>query len=323
MLVLGALGASSQISPVAAATLVHVQQAGDDCRCVDRNGDAIADCTCLRVPRFEAMVPPMPPMRPRLGISVTTDQGSALDAQGAEVTNVLEDGPAWNAGLREGDVITTLDGHSLFVPLASEVEADFDLDGSVPVQRLLAIARELEPGQEIEVTYLRDGERRTVTVAAEDLSARSFEFVVPEFDAERFREQMRGLENLRDLDRVREFQLRSNEPGAFDYRIFDGAPDAMFFGERARGSYGLELVPLNEGLGQYFGTTVGVLVVDVAEGSALGLEPGDVILRIGERAADTADRVARILGSYGDEEDIPIRIRRDGREIEVMGRIQG
>lgn len=323
MLTVGALGAAVAAAPVTAAIPAAQQQSDDDCRCVDRDGNAIADCTCLRMPRFEMSMQAMTPGRPRLGISVTTEQGSEVDAQGARVTNVLEDGPAWDAGIREGDIITSVDGHSLFEPLAADVEEEFDLDESVPVQRLLSIARNLEPGEDVEVAYRRDGQRRTVSVLAEDLSGRGFGIAVPPFDAERFREQMRGLEGLRGFDGGRGFQWRSGEPGDVDVRVFDGSPGGMFFGGAGMGRYGVQLVPLNEGLGQYFGTTAGVLVVDVAEDSALGLEPGDVILSIGGRAAATPDRVRSILGTYDEDEDIQIRVRRDGREVEVLGRLEG
>lgn len=322
MLLICALAVASA-SPAPASASARVQQTDGDCRCVDQNGDAIADCTCFRMPRFEMTMPPMAPSRPRLGISVSTDQGSEMDARGARVTNVLEDGPAWNAGIREGDLITSVDGKSLFQPLGREVEDAFDLDESIPVQRLLAIAKELEPGQEVDVTYLRNGQERRVTVSAEDLSGRSFDVVVPPFDAERFREQMRGFENLRDMGELRQFQWRSGEPGDLDVRVFGGGPGAAFFGGPAMGRYGLELVPLNDGLGQYFGTTEGVLVVNVAEDSALELRAGDVILSIAGRAATTPERVRSILGSYGNDEDISIRVRRNGREIEVRGRLEG
>jgi hypothetical protein len=319
---LAALGSPAWAS---AAPIAAPQQSDVECRCVDRDGNAIADCTCLRTPRFENMMPLIGFSRPRLGISVSTDQGDELDAQGARVTNVLEDGPAWDAGIREGDVITRIDGQSLFEPLPGDAEDDFDLDESVPVQRLLATARELEPGQEVEVTYLRDGVQRTTTVSAEELSGRSFNLLVPELDAERMRQEMRRLE--RDLDGLRGFQWRSREPGEFDVRIFDGTPGATFFGTPGAtlglARYGLELVQLNQGLGQYFGTTEGVLVVDAAEDSTLGIEAGDVILSIGGRAATTPAQVVRILGSYDDDEDISIRVRRDGREVEVLGRVEG
>jgi hypothetical protein len=302
-----ALGAVAMGLP---ASGTAAQQTRDDCRCVDTDGNAIADCSCFRAPRLEAMAPFMVGMgRPRLGINVSTEQTSALDAQGAAVTKVLEDGPAWNAGIREGDLITAIDGQSLFDPLPREREDDFDLDQSIPVQRLLALARELEPGEAVAVTYLRGGEERTANVTAEDLTDRTFGYM-PGFDAERLRDQLRGLNQ--DLSR---FEWRGQGPGS--------ASTALFFGGSGFGRYGLELVELNAGLGQYFGTEQGTLVVNVTEDSELGLEPGDVILRIGDRAADTPDRVLRVLGSYGANEDIPIHLRRNGREMSVMGRLGG
>jgi membrane-associated protease RseP (regulator of RpoE activity) len=296
------------------------QQTRDDCRCVDADGNAIADCTCFREPRFEAMAPFALGMgRPRLGINVSTEQTSELDAQGAEVTNVLEDGPAWDAGIREGDVITAVDGQSLFDPLPGDREDDFDLDQSIPVQRLLALARELEPGEDVEVTYLRGGEERRATVRAEDLTGTFGSMSMPGFDPERLRDQLRGLNP--DLP---SFQWRGPGPGDPDMSILRGSPGgAVFFDGSRFGRFGLELVELNAGLGQYFGTEQGTLVVNVSEDSELGLQPGDVILRIGDRPADTPERVLRILGSYGADEDITIHVRRNGREMSVMGRLEG
>jgi C-terminal processing protease CtpA/Prc len=87
---------------------------------------------------------------------------------------VLDDGPADEAGLQEGDIITRIGVHSLLEPLDAEVEEDFDLDESLPVQRLLSIARGLEPGEDVEIEYLRDGERLTATVEARELSLRTY-----------------------------------------------------------------------------------------------------------------------------------------------------
>jgi hypothetical protein len=199
--------------------------------------------------------------------------------------------------------------------LPGDREGDFDLDQSIPVQRLLALARELEPGEEVDVTYLRDGEERSATLTAEDLTGQSFGWMNG-FDPDRLREQLRAFQDRPSF----EWQ---GAPGDRTTMLRGTPGTALFFDGPRFGRYGLELVQLNEGLGQYFGTSEGVLVVNVSEGSELGLEPGDVILRIGDRTADSPDRVLRILGSYGAEEDIPLHIRRDGREISVMGRVSG
>lgn len=139
-----------------------------------------------------------------------------------------------------------------------------------------------------------------------------------------------------DVERMREFgdQMRSFRgprppdapnapmpPGAFDFR-FDG-PDADGLRSFARGAFGsgLELVRVGPELGSYFGTERGVLVVAVREESALGLQAGDVILEIGDRTVEAPARVRSLLATYRDDEPVTFRIRRDGREMDISGRI--
>jgi len=322
MIVVGALVA---IASPADGSAARPQQDDVECRCVDANGDPIEDCSCFRLPRFEMAFAPFA-VRPRLGLSVSTDQGASVDAQGALVTSVLQDGPADEAGLREGDVITHIDGRSLLSPLAADVERRFDLDESLPVQRLLSIARQLEPGQEVGMEYLRDGQPLTTTVSARELSGRSFAYAYGvetdriREDAERLREQMRQMrDDMRDGMQGFRFQL--DDPEAGGVSAFGGGDAPFVIGPLGSRRYGVRLVELNEGLGSYFGTTQGVLVTEVDEGSTLGLRPGDVILRVGDREATSPERVLRILGTYGGDEEVTFRVRRSGAEIDVMGRV--
>jgi hypothetical protein len=61
------------------------------------------------------------------------------------------------------------EGQVLTVPLPdSDVERDLDLDQSLPTQRLLAPAGDLEPGETVEIRYLRDGASNTVSVEADE-----------------------------------------------------------------------------------------------------------------------------------------------------------
>jgi membrane-associated protease RseP (regulator of RpoE activity) len=83
---------------------------------------------------------------------------------------------------------------------------------------------------------------------------------------------------------------------------------------------GVEFVALNPELGSYFGTDEGALVAEVEDGSELGLRPGDVLLAVDGREVTDPSQARRILASYNDEEEMRLRIRRQGSDMEVLGR---
>ena len=290
-------------------------------------------------------------------------------------------------------MVTSVDGHSLFEPLLGNEEYDFDLDASVPVQRLLAISSDLEEGQEVEVEYVQGGESQTATVEARELStwdddswdndsrSGSWDFARPTLD--RFRNQLRGehgvpgvpraprapgapgvaavprvpgvpelegrFELRSDVRELREHALEIAERAqhearlgtryrgsrrAPDVRVFMG-PDAsetiigdnllgnVFTTMGMGGMHGIDLLEMKPGLASYFGAEDGVLVTSVDEESTLGLEPGDVILSIGDREATSSSRVRRILSTYDEDEDITLRIMRDHDEMTVTGLLGG
>ncbi len=343
-------------------------QNSDDCRCVDRDGDAIENCSCFSASRLRGLIQGLVPTvdgRPRIGISVDPQQSARNDARGARVTALMDDGPADEAGIHVGDMITSVDGHSLFEPLAGDAQDEFDLDSSIPVQRLLAISAELEPGQEIEVEYARRGESQTVTMEARELSewgsdsrGGGFDFARPRLFGNLFGERSGGIPDVADLSSS--FEFRSNDlyelrenlqelteraqqearrhrvrvrvPRA-DVRVFAGpdAPTSILY-DYVGGNvltvgmghiHRIDLMEMKPGLASYFGTENGLLVTNVNEDSTLGLEPGDVILRIGDRDATSARRVRRIMSTYDEDEEVTLHIMRDHDEITVTGRLGG
>jgi hypothetical protein len=68
----------------------------------------------------------------------------------------------------------------------------------------------------------------------------------------------------------------------------------------------LELVTVTPKLGKYFGTAEGLLVVRAAEGQALPLEEGDVLLSIDGRKPDSPGHAFRILRSYEPGEKVKL-----------------
>ena len=310
---------------------LEAQQSRESCRCVDVDGNEIENCMCFRAPRIDGILGAIGfDSRPRLGISVEVTQGARYDAQGALVSDVMDGGPADDAGIRDGDVIVGIDGQDLTESMGADEERDFDLDESIPVQRLLAMVEQMEPGQRVEIEFERDGRRQTTVVEAEDLSDRWGAEPMLAFDSERLRDQIRSLtEGARDFrlredwrDRDGDVRLRFDGPG--QYRFFGPGDAPMVMG--GRGFFqdgleqdGLELVELNSGLGAYFGADEGVLVASADPDSSFGLEAGDVVLAVGDRAVTTPERFRRIVSSYGDEEAIDFRVLRNGTEQTVTG----
>ena len=87
------------------------------------------------------------PTHARLGISVTDVRTDDTGATGAQIHEAGNDSAAAEAGLEAGDVITRVDDHAV--------------TGS---DALIATIRSYRPGDEIKVTYVRDGDEHTTTL---------------------------------------------------------------------------------------------------------------------------------------------------------------
>jgi len=347
-LALGVLAGAGPVRRVEAQVLLRTPE-HQECRCVDKDGKPIEHCSCFALPDVERIVTRVAPGgRARLGVTLADAKESA-EVRGAEVASVMEGGPAEKAGIRKGDILTRVDGKSLLEPLGADVEREFDQDSSLPVQRLMAIVKGIEPGKKVEVEYLRDGQRATVTVEARDLDSWTWSVVGPDWDPEAFQSRMKSLEGrLRDLTvhvspegrEIRIFRDSTRAPRV----LLREAPEARAFSlvteddkrlwacpgdSSASGGFwvgfshgclgGMALLELKPGLADYFGTATGVLVADVHKDSKLGVQPGDVILAVGDREATDPERVRRILSSYGADETVSLRIMRQKRETTVTG----
>jgi membrane-associated protease RseP (regulator of RpoE activity) len=207
--------------------------------------------------------------RPRIGVMVNTSAGDANDKIGATIGAVTPDGPAAKAGLEAGDIITKFNGTAL--------------GGANPGQKLVELAQALSPGDTVKVEYRRGTANRSATIVAADLGGAAYAWT-PRPDAGQMIHLRRGM-----ADRERAFvELDRGMAGmgeGFQFR-FD------------IGGLGLDLAEMNAGLGEYFGTSKGVLVLENPSDSTVPLKAGDVILAIDGRAPATVGQARRILGSY-------------------------
>ncbi|HSM36406.1 MAG TPA: PDZ domain-containing protein [Longimicrobiales bacterium] len=207
--------------------------------------------------------------RAQLGVSIEDDD------LGARVSSVLEDGPAEEAGLREGDVIVALDG----TDLGSSIEDEDEDEDWGPTRRLMRLMADVEPGDDVRVDYLRDGRRQSVIVTAR---------------------RRGGVFVTRGVPLGGAFRVDGEPGGAWRF--------AMFGGEFR----GAKLADVNAGLGSYFGVDSGALVLDVDDdANDLGLRPGDVIVEIGGRKVEDSSDAYRILGSYERGERLRVVVVRE------------
>ena len=83
----------------------------------------------------------------------------------------------------------------------------------------------------------------------------------------------------------------------------------------------IELVQVNPGLADYFGTSEGLLVVNVGDDSTFGLRNGDVILTIGGRKPLSPAHALRILGTYEANENVSFDVMRMKHRTTVSGKM--
>lgn len=228
----------------------------------------------------------------QIGVLVS-DPENATD-QGVGIDRVDEDGPAAKAGVREGDRVVEFDGEKVR-----------------STRQLTRLVQETPSGRTVKMTVLRGGDRRTLDITPQaDRVAGNFEW---RMDRDLEREIERGVEQgLRDLP-------RRMEP-YFNFR-FDGMP-----GIGARGRLGVQVQPLNDQLGEYFGVTEGgVLVSGVTADSPAakaGVKAGDVITKVnGDAVKDTGDLVSA-LADVKDDGAVTLDIVRDKKSATLKATIE-
>jgi len=237
--------------------------------------------------------------RARLGLKVNL-QAQDTDSIGARVDAVTPGGPAAKAGIRSGDVITRLDGNSLL----TAPELPREPGRSLPGLRLIELAARLGPNDTVPLEFRRGTDRKVVTlITAGD--PRSLEMgnriVIPRDFAQQSLEGMRAMGS-------------DPEIGDLDIRLPRVA--MLYGGELSE----IELAPLNPDLGQYFGTSEGILVISAPRGSSLGLRGGDVVLAVDQRKPASPSHLLRILRSYDHDESFKIDILRNRKHETITAK---
>jgi len=211
--------------------------------------------------------------RPVLGITIGSSEDDEAVA-GVKILGVSPGGAAAEAGLRSGDVITTINKESLSADNADEANS-----------QLVDFLSGVEEGDALDVEYLRDGKVLTTEVSPKQMTVRRFEFPGPDSNFS--------------------FRVPPRAPGS-DFRQFVFMTGAGGWGD-------MEMVALTKDLGRYFGTEEGFLVINAPTDEGFQLRDGDVIQSIDGRTPNSVSHTIRILSSYQSGEELEMKIMRDKR----------
>jgi serine protease Do len=219
---------------------------------------------------------------------ITPDRLGVLklkDERGVEVTMVDQDAPAGKAGLKEHDVILTVNG--------TEVES---------VEQLRRVIRETPPGRLVTLGLSRDGQPLTVKVQLADRKTNSYAYG--------YSYGPKGKDFHIEIPPI---------PPIPDIGDLDVPVSIVVVHSSARS--GLMVENLTPQLGDFFGTKdgQGVLVRSVEKGSRAdkaGFRAGDVIVKInGESIHDSSD-FSHALRSRKDN-TASVGVIRDRKEINI------
>jgi C-terminal processing protease CtpA/Prc len=261
------------------------------------------------------------------------------DDTGVHVLGVSPDGPAERAGIEQGDIIVSVMGERLVA------------DGEEPARAVLHEVMEgVEVGDELLVTVARGDDSFDFTVLPERREPFGWQSMIrlpsvpeiagapviverieiPEIDSEALARQMERLRE--DLERTkvvigtRHARGPGDEHEAWELE-FDNLSELgeeamlgtnVWFGMHM--TRGLKLAEINKGLGEYFKTDRGVLVLNAKEDNDLQLQSGDVILEVDGTEVNKPSDVMRALRDLEPGTDLEINVMRERRDrtIEVV-----
>ena len=209
---------------------------------------------------------------------------AALDLEddaGVLVSEVVEDSPAEVAGLKQGDLILTINGRE-----------------AVDTGRFTRRVRRIDAGETATLEILRKGQPMNITVTLAEAPEDEFSW-----------NRAPHVETI-----TGDAMFFGEDDGI---TVHGGASQIIIDRLGSGAQLGVNVHGLDEDLGSYFGTETGVLVLSVLEDSAAeeaGLQTGDVILAIGEEEVTDASGLHEVLGDFEPGDEVAVRVIREKSE---------
>ena len=263
--------------------------------------EATIEKEILQEAQITSPLPPPPPSRPTVQerffsldsessgqIGVTVEDG---EERGVVVQAVQADGPASDAGIEVGDVITEFDGSRV-----------------VGTRQLRRIVSETPVGRSVPVTVLRGGEEQSLEVTLRTATD-GFRWNPDSFQS--------GIQDAIQTAREATEQVRNLE-------IFsDGIDFSGNFGRRSARVLGAQTESMTEELREFFGAASdeGVLVTSVDAESisaTAGLHVGDVIVGVDGNRVDSPVDFRSLAGAViASDNPVTLSVFRDQTALEL------
>ena len=258
---------------------------------IERHGPGGGDAKVIRDVRIEGL----PGRRgfssgPGLGIVMAPNSAAA----GVRVAAVTPDSPARRPAFCAGDVLLSVNGKTISASGTQAVDNARDLIG------------DLKKGQQVKLRYARQGKTFDASMAADDIN-RLVVFNrgegLPRHHDGGMRKRMMMLPPGVETEILR--------VGPRKHPCAKGEEDCgMPALVQAFRWQGLNLSSMDAGLGRYFGTDKGVLVISAGP-ELKGLQSGDVIQRVGGKPVESPRDVMRALRDKDEGAQLQLNVLRD------------
>ncbi len=229
-------------------------------------------------------------------VGITNDNLSKFglkDVRGVGVEKVMENSPASQAGLQNGDVILRFDGE--------------EIKSTAKLSRLIG---EVSPDQKVRITILRGGNEQEITATLGKRPAFNYERFAPMGNLQALPAPPSGEFKLGD-DFFKNFPKEFPGGGSFVWNFSSGR------------KLGVVAEPLTKQLGEAFGVAggKGLLLMEVREDSPAGkagLKAGDIILEVdGTAVSDSMELVHAVNAKKEGDVEITFVRSKDRRKVRV------
>lgn len=229
-------------------------------------------------------------------LGVNLGEETDLSEGGARIESVIPESPAEAAGLREGDVVVAF--------------RDVPIRGPAGLTKQI---RASKPGDEVEMTVVRDGKRQTVKVELGERQQRRVHIVLPD----REEDILIPLPEIPDMEELKVEIERAQKEHAEAQQEMNRLKLVPGIGRRgwlwvSKPRLGVELVQATPDLREFLGGSrdAGVLVGKVLPGSAAekaGVKVGDLIFSVdGEDVSDHLGLLEALEDKEGAKVDLGI-----------------